>query len=93
MKKQIPTFKSSEEAALFWEQHEILDYVDPDEFKIVHPQKSRHYSFKNPRKKSEKRLISLRVDTRLLQRARVVASRKQTGYQTVLRNWLEKGAA
>ena len=92
MKKKMPKFNSPEEAALFWENHEILDYIDPDEFKVVPPKKRRRYSFVNPRKKSEKQLISLRIDSKLLQQAKNVAARQQTGYQAILRKWLEKGA-
>ena len=33
--KPIPKFKSVEEAALFWENHEILDYIDKDDFKPI----------------------------------------------------------
>ena len=93
MKKKIPSFRSKEEAALFWENHEILDYVDPDEFKTVKPDEGGRYSFKNPRKKKARQLVSLRIDEQLLKKAKRVAERKQAGYQSILRHWLEKGAA
>lgn len=32
MKNKLPKFKSAEEAALFWENHEILDYYGLDNF-------------------------------------------------------------
>ncbi len=92
MKKTVPKFHSPEEAALFWEHHEILNYVEPDEFKIIHPRKSRSYSFANPKRKLEKRLISLRIDTRLIHKAKNLAASREVGYQSILRNWLEKGA-
>ena len=92
MKKRIPKFKSKEEAALFWENHEILDYVEPDEFRVIHPRKRRNYSFRNPQMKSEKQLISLRIESRLLKQAKTLAVRRQVGYQSILRKWLEKGA-
>ncbi|MBI2340270.1 MAG: hypothetical protein HYU99_07900 [Deltaproteobacteria bacterium] len=93
MKKKIPSFRSKEEAALFWENHEVLDYIEPDEFKISKPGEERRYSFRNPRKKTAKRLVSLRIDAQLLGKAKRMAERKQAGYQSILRGWLEKGAA
>jgi len=92
MKKKMPEFRSKEEAALFWESHEILDYVDPDEFKVVDPRKQRRYAFRNPRARSERQLISLRIESRLLEQAKNQAARRQVGYQSILRKWLEKGA-
>lgn len=93
MKKRIPKFQSKEEAALFWENHAVLDYIDPEEFKVVHPEKSRRYRFRQTPEKVPKQLISLRVDSQLLARAKKVASRIQVGYQAVLRGWLERGAS
>lgn len=92
MKKRIPKFSNPEETALFWESHEVLDYVEPDEFKVVRPGNIQRYSFTNPRKKEKKELISLRVESGLLDQAKTVASRRGIGYQLVLRSWLEKGA-
>lgn len=92
MKKKIPKFRSKEEAALFWENHEILDYLDPDEFKVVRPGKSHRYAFTPLRVKDRKQLISIRIDTRLLEKAKSWATRQQTAYQAVLRKWLERGA-
>ena len=92
MKKNIPKFRSPEEAALFWESHEVLDYVEADEFKIVPRQERQRYAFVNPNQKKEKQLVSLRIDSDLLGREKRVASRCQVGYQSILRKWLEKGA-
>ena len=93
MKKKIPQFHSKEEAALFWENHEILDYIEPNEFKIIHPRKHRQYSFTNPYRKPTKELISIRIDSTLLERAKKMAHQIKVGYQSVLRGWLEKGAS
>ena len=83
MKRHVPRFRSKEEAALFWENHEILDYLSPDEFRVVDPRKEHRYNFANPRRKSLKQLISLRVETHLLKKAKTVASRKGVGYQSI----------
>ena len=91
MKKQIPEFRSKEEAALFWENHEVLDYIDPDEFKVVKPGEGRRHAFINPQRKPVKQLISLRIDSSLLKKAKASASKKRVGYQTILRLWLERG--
>lgn len=92
MKRKIPSFKGAEEEALFWESHDILKYVKPDEFKVINPKKNRRYSFSKPLSAPSKELISLRIDSQILKRAKELALRKGMGYQTILRTWLEKGA-
>lgn len=92
MKKKIPKFLNEEEAALFWENHEVLDYIDENEFKVVDPKRSGRFHFVNPKKKPVKQLISLRVDSRVLQKAKKIAATKKVGYQTIIRLWLEKVA-
>lgn len=93
MKKQIPSFRSEEEAALFWENHEVLDYVDADEFKVVKPGTKSRYAFVNAQAKPKKQLISLRIDSAIVKKAKAYAARKRVGYQTILRLWLEKGVS
>lgn len=93
MKKRIPKFKSPEEAALFWESHKILDYIDPKEFKVIYPGKSRRFRFDNPGKRVPKRLISIRVDVPIIERAKKEAGRRKVGYQSILRRWLEKASS
>ncbi len=92
MKKQIPSFRSEEEAALFWENHEVLDYVDPDEFKVVKPGAKSRYSFTSPQEKPKKQLISMRIDSSIVKKAKAYAAKKRVGYQTILRLWLEKAS-
>lgn len=92
MKKQIPSFRSEEEAALFWENHEVLDYVDTDEFKVVKPGTKSRYAFVNSLAKPKKQLISLRIDSAIVKKAKTYAARKRVGYQTILRLWLEKAS-
>lgn len=91
MKKKVPKFTSPEEAAIFWENHEILDYIDPDEFKVVKPREKQCYSFVSSEAKPQKQLISLRIDTSLLKKAKIHAAKKGVGYQIILRSWLERG--
>lgn len=92
MKKRIPKFRSPEEAALFWENHEVLDYIKPEEFKVVYPWKDKKYRFVNPKKRIHKQLISLRVDSSILDKAKRLASRRNVGYLSILRQWIEKAA-
>lgn len=92
MKKQIPSFRSEEEAALFWENHEVLDYVDSDEFKVVKPSTKGPYSFVSAQVKPRKQLISLRIDSEIVKKAKAYGVKKRVGYQTILRLWLEKAS-
>ena len=88
-KNKLPKFKSKEEAALFWENHELLDHLPEDEFEVVDPKKSKRFSFSPPR--PVKHLISLRVNLEIIETARTEAEKQQVGYQTVLNQWLRKG--
>jgi len=79
MKKKIPSFQSPEEEALFWESHDISKYVDLDEFKVVDPKKGRRFAFHKGSSQSSKELISLRVDSQLLKKAKELAFFINTG--------------
>jgi len=93
-KNKSSRYKSDEEAALFWEKHEVLDHVDPNDFKVIKdPQKSRSLAFRKKGKKSPKLLVSLRIQSNLIEKAKNLGKRRGVGYQSVLKQWLTKGAA
>jgi predicted DNA binding CopG/RHH family protein len=92
MKKKLPNFKSAEAEALFWEKHDILDYVDPAEFKIVEPKKSKNGLFliTDPPVKPKKILFSMRLEQDILSKIKRLAEKKKVNYQTMLREWIIK---
>jgi predicted DNA binding CopG/RHH family protein len=76
--KTIPTFKSEQEEAEFWDTHDSTDYLSNTEpaeltFVDVRPQK---------------RSISLRIDGDTINTLKDIAGRKGIGYQTLIRMWV-----
>ena len=75
--KTIPHFKSEREEADFWQKHSVTEFEDGlEEVTDVH--------FPKPRK----RLISLRIDDRMVASLKKAASRRGIGYLTLIRIWI-----
>ena len=59
MKKQLPHFKTSEEAARFWDSHSVTDYLhefkDVDDVFVLSPALAHKI-----RERAKKRLVSIR---------------------------------
>ena len=80
---KIPKFKTLEEESEFWDTHSVADYWD--ELGVVD---SPLVDARPPKK-----LISIRLDTALIDAAKRIARTKGIGYQTVLRMWAYDGLA
>jgi predicted DNA binding CopG/RHH family protein len=78
MVRTIPTFKSEQEEARFWDTHDSADYLDDTE-----PEEATFVDAR-PRKRS----ISLRIDADAIDELRDIAGRKGIGYQTLIRMWV-----
>ncbi len=78
MAKRIPTFKSDQEEAEFWDTHDSTDYLGDTE-----PAES---TFEDAR--PQKRSISLRIDGDAIDALKDIAGRKGIGYQTLIRMWV-----
>ena len=78
--EEIPKFRSEEEEARFWEEHELdeplLEAMAPPPEGLLPPSRPRT------------RAISLRLDEDLLRRLKAVARRKGKGYQTLLKEFV-----
>ena len=89
-KIKIPRFKTTEEAAIFWENNNILNFYSEDEFKIVDPKKNKKYFYKKEVKK-EKKLISIRIDSIIIDSAKNLSLKMHRPYQQILNEWLWQG--
>lgn len=78
MAKKIPTFRSEQEEADFWDARDSADYLDDTEATEV--------SFVDAR--PQKRSISLRIDGDTIDALKDIAGRKGIGYQTLIRMWV-----
>ena len=91
--KPIPKFKTAEEAALFWENHEILDYVDPDEFEPVSSQaiKKQIMAAGGP-KRPQQAYFSVLLNQGLLGKALKQSKASQLSVDEVIQRWVKKGS-
>jgi len=76
-KPTIPDFKSEREAAEFWDTHDSTDYLH--ELKPVNI------------KVELKKHISIRLAPRQVKEAKLIAAKKNVGYQTLMRMWIQEG--
>ena len=76
--KKIPNFKSPEEEARFWDEHDSADYVDWS--------KAKETVF--PNLKSSTESISLRLPSSLLARIKELANEKDVPYQSLMKVYL-----
>ena len=83
MKKplKLPDFKNEDEVQKFMETTDFSQYLEPSDLKKI--------SF--PNLKPSKRLISLRVEESLVQKAKQKAEKLHIPYQTLMRQILHKG--
>lgn len=83
MKKplKLPDFKNEEEVQRFMENTDFSDYLEPSDLKKI--------SF--PNLKASKRLLSLRVEESLVEKAKQKAAKLHIPYQTLMRQILHKG--
>jgi len=74
--KKIPKFKSEKEEADFWAAHDSIDYLsDTKEVKAT---------FIRPKKK----LVSLRLDEKTINKLKRIADSKGIGYLELIRMWV-----
>lgn len=83
MKKplKLPDFKNEKEVQKFMENTDFSEYLEPPDLKKI--------SF--PNLKPSKRLISLRVEESLVEKAKQKAEKLHIPYQTLMRQILHKG--
>lgn len=75
----VPYFKTDQEAAAFWDQHEYTEFPGLVE-KLERLLKARE--------QENKKLITLKVEPSLLAAIKVVAETKGLGYSALIRMWL-----
>jgi predicted DNA binding CopG/RHH family protein len=76
--KKIPKFKSPEEEAQFWDEHDSTDYIDWSGAKKA----------VFPNLKSSTESISLRLPSSLLARIKELANEKDIPYQSLMKVYL-----
>jgi predicted DNA binding CopG/RHH family protein len=86
---KIPKFKSEQEEREFWDTHDFTDYLDDTE-----PVKSFTLTDELKKKieeKKKKRHLTIRINQKEIDQAKLFAEEKGIGYQTLMRMWIIEG--
>jgi len=88
--KKLPRFKSREEFANFFDHHDSTNYLEQtkevDKLFVLAPELMRRI-----RDRSKKKLVALRLTEWQIDRARAMAKKLHTPYQSIIRRWVEQG--
>ncbi|OGR84127.1 MAG: hypothetical protein A2901_08900 [Elusimicrobia bacterium RIFCSPLOWO2_01_FULL_54_10] len=90
MNKKLPRFKSREEEAKFWETHSSSDYLEGLE-DVTHLFTVAPELVHKIQQGAKKKLISLRLASWEIDRAKAIAKRRHMPYQVLLRSWIDEG--
>ena len=89
-KKRIPTFRSEAAEARFWATHDLTDFLEDtqavDEAIELVPHLERRI-----RERTRKKLLTIRVESWRIERARRIAKKKGVSYQALIRKWIAEG--
>ena len=89
-KKRIPPLRTEAEVDRFWAKHSLADYLDDteavDEVLELAPELARRI-----RERSRKRLLTIRIEGWMVDRAKKIAREKRIPYQRLLREWIGQG--
>jgi predicted DNA binding CopG/RHH family protein len=89
-KKKLPNFKTSEEAAEFWDTHSLTDYLheleEVDEVFVLSPALA-----KRIRERAKKRLVSIRLAEWEIEKSKQVAKQRKMPYHALIRQWIDEG--
>jgi uncharacterized protein (DUF4415 family) len=92
---EIPAFASEAEETDYWDTHELAEHIWDEEaqsMEELHPELAEQLEQERQRRAAtaapsspRARSIAVRFDADVLERLRVLAARKETGYQTLLK--------
>ena len=74
---KIPSFKSDQETAKFWDTHSLADFE-----KELRPAKDVVFV------KPDRQVISLRLDRKIVRSIKILSAKKGIGYSSLLRMWV-----
>lgn len=86
MAKKIPEFKSEEEEARFWDEHDSTEFIE--EFEPVDISVSPELEEEILNKRELKKPVTLRLEPKQIDAVKRIAGRKGLPYQTLIRMWI-----
>jgi predicted DNA binding CopG/RHH family protein len=89
-KKKLPHFNTSEEAAIFWDSHNLKEYIhdfeSADELFVLSPALAQRI-----RERAKKRLISIRLAEWEIEKSKQIAKQRKMPYHALIRQWIDEG--
>ncbi len=89
-KKHIPALRTEKGIDRFWSKHSLTDYLTEteavDEVLELAPELA-----KKIRERSRKRLLTIRIEGWMVDRAKKIARERRIPYQRLLREWIGQG--
>ena len=86
MAKKVPTFKSEEEEAFFWDEHDSTEFIE--DFEPIEIELSKELEDEILSKKELKKPITLRLEPSQIDAVKKIAGKKGLPYQTLIRLWI-----
>ena len=88
--KKLPHFNTSEEAAAFWDNHSLKDYIhefeSADEMFVLSPALAQKI-----RERARKRLVSIRLAEWEIEQSKQIAKQRKMPYHALIRQWIDAG--
>lgn len=86
MTKKIPEFRSEEEEARFWDEHDSIEFIE--EFDPIEIEVASELEEEILNKRVLKKPVTLRLEPSQIDAVKKIAVKKGLPYQTLIRMWI-----
>jgi predicted DNA binding CopG/RHH family protein len=86
MTKKVPEFRTEEEEARFWDEHDTTEFID--DFEPVEIELSPELRDEIISKRELKKSVTLRLEPSQIKAVKKIAAKKGLPYQTLIRLWI-----
>ena len=86
MAKKVPKFRTEEEEALFWDEHDSTEFIE--DFEPIEIELSNELEDGILSKRELKKPITLRLEPNQIDAVKKIACKKGLPYQTLIRLWI-----
>lgn len=86
MAKKVPKFRTEEEEALFWDEHDSTEFIE--DFEPIEIELSNELEDGILSKRELKKPITLRLEPNQIDAVKKIAGKKGLPYQTLIRLWI-----
>lgn len=89
MVKKLPKFKTEDEEARFWDEHDSTEFID--DFEPVEIEVASELEDEMFKKRELKKLVTLRLEPSQIEAVKTIANKRGLPYQTLMRMWIVEG--